>query len=116
MTLNLTGGSLFIISLTKCFDIDPETDASITVYCDNLSALIQVEKPLRKRSTRHHMIPEYNLVKKLQQWIEKLHLDINPEHIKCHQGDGSPVYALPWPARINIAGKKIIRQLSEQHW
>ena len=67
MTLKLTGGFLFIISLTKCFDIDPETDASITVYCDNLSALIQVEKPLRKRSTRHHMIPEYNLVKKLQQ-------------------------------------------------
>ena len=85
-----------MISLIKYFDIDPHPDASITVYCDNVSALRQVDTPLWKCSTRHRMVPEYDLVNELKQCINKTRLDVDPEHVKGHQYDGFPVDSLPY--------------------
>ena len=91
----ITSGFLFMIILIEYFDIDPEPDTYIVLYCNNVSALRQVDTPLRKRGTLHRLIPEYNLVKELQKCIKKLRLVANPNHIKVHQDKGSPVDDLP---------------------
>ena len=84
--LNLiTGGFIFMLSLIQYFDIDREPDDSITVYCNNFSALCQVDTPVCKRNIRHHLIPEYSLVNELQRCIEKLRLDADSNHSKGNQ-------------------------------
>ena len=85
------------------FGVDREPDTSITVYCDNISALCQLETSVQKRSARHCLIPEYYLVNKLQQCIKKLCLNVDPEHVKGHQDDGSHVDCLHFTSRMNIA-------------
>ena len=84
--LNLiTGGFIFMLSLIQYFDIDREPDDSITIYCNNVSALRQVDTPVCKRDIRHHLTPEYSLVNELQRCIEKLRLDVDSKHSKSTQ-------------------------------
>ena len=52
----ITGGLIFMLSLIQYFDIDPEPNASVTVYCENFSAIRRVDTPLRKWGTRHRLV------------------------------------------------------------
>ena len=96
-----------MLSLIQYFDIDPESNASVTVYCDNVSAILRVETPLRKCGTRHRLILEYDLSRKLQWCIEKLRLNVDPEHVKGKQDNGSPVDYLPYPAHMKITCEEL---------
>ena len=103
----IISGFLFMLRLIQYFEINPEPDSSVTVYCNNVSSLFQVDTSLRKRGTRHHMIPEYNLVKTMQWCINKLRIGVDPEQVKGHQDCGSQVNTLSYPSRMNIPCDKL---------
>ena len=59
----ITSSFIFMLSLIKYFEIDPEPDASIYLQLINFYSHLRVKTPLRKRGTCHRLIPAYDLVK-----------------------------------------------------
>ena len=71
--------------LLSYVDIDPNTDMSIMVYCDKISALKWVSIPIAINGPHHCRIPEYYFIHEIHECIEAIHLYSTTKNFKVNQ-------------------------------
>ena len=88
--------------LLEYYDLDPEPNSFIMIYCDNISELNQVSSSLIERGPRHHLVPEYDLTNKLHKCINAVGILVKTHHVKGHQDDATDVATLIFPDQMII--------------
>jgi hypothetical protein len=98
----ILSGLLFVEALLAYYEFDPTSDASLLIYCDNISAIRRVRDPIPTRGPRHRLIPEYDLIAEIQRIRDTLDLPFDPTHVKGHQDDDKEYDQLSYPSQINV--------------
>ena len=74
-----------MIQLLSYVYIDHEPDTSIMIYIDNIYVLKRVSSPIVRNFTHHLLIPYYDLIHDIHEFIEAIQLSLTTKHIKGHQ-------------------------------
>ena len=75
--------------------------ATITTYCDNVSALGKLEETNDKPGIRNKLGPDYDLVTELQCSLDRYGIKVTPKHVKGHQDRDKTYDELPFEAQMN---------------
>ena len=95
-------GALILIDLIlEWFCLGRAGPITITIVCDNISALERIDTPF-DRGIRYRLIPEYDLINELHDTLDRLYATAETKHVKGHQDDKQPPQSLSIDAQRNV--------------
>jgi hypothetical protein len=99
--LNGILGEIILSGEIRRFLGKDQPTATITTYCDNVSALGKLEKTEEKPGIRHKLGADYDLVNELKLSLEKYGINVTPKHVKGHQDSDKAYEELSFEAQMN---------------